>query len=201
MNLPNKLTILRIILTPIFLVCFLVDFPHHMLAALLIFIGASITDAIDGNYARKHNLVTDFGKFLDPLADKMLTTTAFLGFIYLNIGSGIVVITFIVIFREFLISSLRLTAVSSGGKVIAANIFGKLKTITQMTAIITAMTVEYFKYLDATYFNFFDKFLNGNILLALNILTDVTLWVSAILTVYSGIVYLIENKKCIDTTK
>ena len=146
MNLPNKLTVLRIILTPIFLACLLIPFPHHMLVAAIIFIGASITDAIDGNYARKHNLVTDFGKFLDPLADKMLTTTALLGFIALGIGNGVVIIAFIVLFREFLISSLRLTAVSSGGTVIAANIWGKLKTITQMVSIITAMVFEYFKY-------------------------------------------------------
>lgn len=198
MNLPNKLTILRIILTPIFMLVFLIPFPHHLLLALLIFIGASITDAIDGNYARKYNLVTDFGKFLDPLADKMLTTAAFLGFISLEIGYGIVFITFIVLFREFLISSLRLTAVKSG-TVIAANVWGKAKTITQMVAIITAMVFEYFKYLDIEYFNFFKNLLNGNLFNLLDILTSIFLWVSALLAVISGIIYVIDNKKCIDT--
>ena len=96
MNTPNKLTVLRIILTPIFMVTLLVDFNFHYLAALLIFIVASLTDLIDGKMARKYNLVTDFGKFLDPLADKMLTTTAFLGFIALGIGNGVVIISFIV---------------------------------------------------------------------------------------------------------
>ena len=198
MNLPNKLTILRIILTPVFLICLLVNFPHHMLVAALIFIGASITDAIDGNYARKHNLVTNFGKFLDPLADKMLTTTAFLGFIALGIGRGVVIITFIVLFREFLISSLRLTAVSSGGTVIAANIWGKLKTIMQMVAIITAMVFEYFKYLDRSYFKFFEQF---GTFTYLDIITDLLLWTSAVFAVISGVIYLLENKKCIDTSK
>ena len=142
MNLPNKLTVLRIILTPIFLACFLIDFPHHMLIAAIIFIGASITDAIDGNYAREHNLVTDFGKFLDPLADKMLTTAAFLGFIELGIGVGITWITFIILIREFLITSLRL--ISSGkGVVIAANMWGKVKTVMQMVAIIATMFFVY----------------------------------------------------------
>ena len=89
MNLPNKLTVLRLIMTPFFLLALLVEFPHHMLVALILFAAASITDYIDGNMARKHNLVTDFGKFLDPLADKMLTTAAFLGFIQLGIGVGI----------------------------------------------------------------------------------------------------------------
>ena len=203
MNLPNKLTVLRIILTPIFLACLLIPFPHHMIVAAIIFIGASITDAIDGNYARKHNLVTDFGKFLDPLADKMLTTTAFLGFIALGIGNGVVIISFIVLFREFLISSLRLTAVSSGGTVIAANIWGKLKTITQMVAIITAMIFEYFKYLDNTYFHLFYNPANSAspLHIVLDIIVDLLLWGSAILAVVSGVIYLIENKKCIDTSK
>lgn len=203
MNLPNKLTVLRIILTPIFLACLLIPFPHHMIVAAIIFIGASITDAIDGNYARKHNLVTDFGKFLDPLADKMLTTTALLGFIALGIGNGVVIIAFIVLFREFLISSLRLTAVSSGGTVIAANIWGKLKTITQMVSIITAMVFEYFKYLDLTYFNLFNNPASSAspLHIVLDIIVDLLLWASAIMAVISGVIYLIENKKYVDTSK
>lgn len=210
MNLPNKLTILRIILTPVFLACLLIPFPHHMIVAAVIFVVASVTDAIDGNYARKHNLVTDFGKFLDPLADKMLTTSAFLGFIALDIGTGITVIAFIVLFREFLISSLRLTAVSSGGTVIAANIWGKLKTVFQMIAIITAMVFEYFKYLDTAYLHIFSTpsnpstgvvFINSAFYFTLDLIVDILLWVSTILAIISGVIYLIQNKKCIDTSK
>lgn len=192
MNTPNKLTILRIILTPVFMVTLLVPFKFHYIAALLIFIVASLTDLIDGKMARKHNLVTDFGKFLDPLADKMLTTAAFLGFIALNIGYGIVWIAFIVLFREFMISSMRLVAVSSGGKVIAANIFGKLKTVSQMTAIIYAMTIEAFA----------DLFPKLNTLCGiLRIGTSVLLWVSAVLCVISGVIYMVDNKQFVDPTK
>ena len=113
----------------------LIEFEHHFLVALILFAAASVTDLIDGKMARKHNLITDFGKFLDPLADKMLTTAAFLGFIELQIGHGITWIAFIVLLREFLITSLRL--ISSGkGKVIAANMWGKCKTVSQMFAIV-----------------------------------------------------------------
>ena len=131
MNTPNKLTVARIIITPFFLAALIVQFPHHYLAALILFAAASVTDLVDGKMARKHNLITDFGKFLDPLADKMLTTAAFLGFIELGIGHGITWISFIVLLREFLITSLRL--ISAGrGRVIAANIWGKCKTVSQM---------------------------------------------------------------------
>ena len=191
MNLPNKLTVLRIILTPIFLACFLIDFPHHMLIAAIIFIGASITDAIDGNYARKHNLVTDFGKFLDPLADKMLTTAAFLAFIELKIGTGIVWITFIILIREFLITSLRL--ISSGkGVVIAANMWGKCKTVAQMVSIVYILASQYFLSLFAV---------PAIVVTIVTVLTDVVLWVSAVLTVISGVVYVNQNKQFIDPKK
>ena len=134
MNLPNKLTLLRILLTPVFMLLLLWQFPHHYLAALLVFIFASVTDLLDGRLARKHQQVTDFGKFLDPLADKMLTTAALLGFIVLNIGVGTVWVAFIVMLREFLMASLRLVAVDNG-RVIAANAWGKVKTVCQMAAI------------------------------------------------------------------
>ena len=192
MNTPNKLTVLRIILTPIFMVTLLVDFNFHYLAALLIFIVASLTDLIDGKMARKYNLVTDFGKFLDPLADKMLTTAAFLGFIALDIGYQSVWIAFIVLFREFMISSMRLVAVSSGGKVIAANIFGKLKTVSQMAAIIYAITVEAF----ADLFPKLDALTS-----VLRIGTSVLLWISAILCIISGVIYMLDNKECVDPSK
>ena len=190
MNLPNKLTIARLIMTPLFLAALLITFPHNYLVALVIFALASITDYIDGNLARKYNLITDFGKFLDPLADKMLTTAAFLGFIHLNIGVGITWITFIVLIREFLITSLRL--VSAGkGNVIAANMWGKLKTVSQMLAIIIAIGGKYLTTLVT----------GESLAFTLDLITNVMLWISAVLTVISGVIYVIQNKDFIDPKK
>lgn len=191
MNTPNKLTVLRIILTPFFLAAALIEFPHHYLVSLVIFALASITDYIDGNLARKHNLITDFGKFLDPLADKMLTTAAFLVFIQKGIGTGITVITFIVLIREFLITSLRL--ISAGkGKVIAANMWGKAKTVSQMFTIVFILASQYF----------LSVFEAGNkAVFAVELLTDVVLWLSAALTVISGVVYVKQNSRFIDPRK
>ena len=190
MNLPNKLTVARLIMTPFFLAALLIDFSHHYLVALILFCLASITDYIDGNMARKYNLVTDFGKFLDPLADKMLTTAAFLGFIHLHIGEGITWITFIVLIREFLITSLRL--VSAGkGNVIAANIWGKLKTVSQMFAIIVAIGGRYILSFSSCAYAYD----------AINVITNVMLWISAALTVISGVIYVIQNKGFIDPKK
>ena len=193
MNLPNKLTVARLIMTPFFLAALLIPFPHHFLVALVIFAAASLTDYIDGNMARKCGLVTDFGKFLDPLADKMLTTAAFLGFIQLGIGVGITWITFVVLIREFLITSLRL--VSAGkGNVIAANIWGKLKTVSQMVAVIAAIGGKYL-------LTFFED-LNSNLLVCtVDLVTTVLLWISAVLTIVSGVIYVIQNKDFIDPKK
>lgn len=192
MNLPNKLTVLRLIMTPVFLFTLLYSFPHHYLVALVLFILASLTDMVDGKIARSRNLITDFGKFLDPLADKMLTTAAFLGFIQLGIGKGIVWITFIVLIREFLITSLRL--VSAGkGTVIAANIWGKAKTVSQMVAIILAI---FGRYLLSLGLDCVPAFQAG-----VAAVTDIALWISTLLTVISGVIYVMENKKYIDPKK
>ncbi len=199
MNLPNKLTVLRIILTPIFMLTLVWEFPFHYLISMLIFIGASLTDLFDGRIARKRGLVTDFGKFLDPLADKMLTTAAFLGFIFLDIGYGAVWIAFIVLFREFMVSSIRLIAVSSGGKVIAANIWGKLKTVFQMIAIIFGLTVyQAVEILDMLPV---PDAIVGIIATVCSVCTSVLLWVSAILCIISGAIYIIDNKDFIKQTK
>lgn len=191
MNTPNKLTVLRIIMTPIFMASLLIEFPHHYLVSLILFAAASITDFIDGNMARKYNLITDFGKFLDPLADKMLTTAAFLAFIELKIGHGIVWITFIVLIREFLITSLRL--ISSGkGKVIAANMWGKCKTVSQMVSIIYVLASQYFLSVFAA---------GEGVVAVCTVVTDIVLWISAIMTVISGVVYVKQNKEFIDPRK
>mgnify|MGYP004509337937 FL=1 len=190
-NTPNKLTIGRIIATPFFMAALMIEFPYHYAIALLIFSAASLTDMIDGKMARKYNLVTDFGKFLDPLADKMLTTAAFLGFIKLGIGWQITWIVFIVLFREFMIASLRLVTVSSGGKVIAANIWGKIKTVSQMAGIILAL---------ASYSLISDFGITG-IKAGCDAAISVLLWISAVLCVVSGAIYLAACKDHIDPTK
>lgn len=199
MNLPNKLTVIRMILTPFFLITLLIEFPYHYAVSLLIFIVASITDYLDGNIARKQGIVTSFGKFLDPIADKMLTTAAFLGFMVLGIGHGVVWITFIVLLREFIVASVRMVAVSSGGKVIAANIWGKLKTVAQMVAIIFAITAK--EAIELLVAFKVPATVMEKIVPILNISTDILLWVSAVLCVISGVIYLIDNKEFIDTTK
>lgn len=191
MNLPNKLTVTRMIMTPFFLFALVCNFPHHYLIAMLLFIAASLTDMYDGKYARKHNLITDFGKFLDPLADKMLTTAAFLGFIALNIGTGVVWITFIVLLREFLITSLRLIS-AGNGKVIAANMWGKAKTVSQMVAIIYTM---FFKHIMSF------GLVPENVCGWLDLSITVVLWISAVLTVISGAIYVKDNFQFIDPKK
>ena len=193
MNTPNKLTIARIIATPVFMAALMIEFPYHYTAALLLFAGASLTDMIDGKMARKYGLITDFGKFLDPLADKMLTTAAFLGFIKMGIGWQVTWIAFIVLFREFLISSLRLVVVSSGGKVIAANIWGKCKTVSQMAGIIFALLA---------YALISDFGINGSgFVLACDIIISILFWVSAVLCIISGVIYLLDSKGYIDPSK
>ncbi len=191
LNLPNKLTVARIIATPIFMLLLVWEFKFHYFLALLVFIAASLTDMFDGQYARKHNMVTNFGKFLDPLADKMLTTAAFIGFTAKGVGSGIVWILFIVLFREFLIASLRLVAVSSGGKVIAANNWGKYKTVAQMVAIIYVMFTE----------GVIALISNPLAIGILHIFTDLLLWASTILAVISGVIYLLDNLSFVDPSK
>ena len=193
MNTPNKLTIGRIIATPFFMAALMIDFPFHCTAALILFIAASLTDMIDGKMARKYNMITDFGKFLDPLADKMLTTAAFLGFIKMGIGWQGTWIAFIVLFREFLISSLRLVVVSSGGKVIAANMWGKCKTVSQMAGIIFAL----FCYVLIGDFNIGNTaFVTG-----CNIIISILFWVSAVLCIISGVIYLLDSREFVDPTK
>jgi len=198
MNTPNKLTIARIIATPVFVATMLIDFPFHYLISLILFIGASLTDMIDGQMARKYNLITDFGKFLDPLADKMLTTAAYLGFICMyadkyNFCWKITAITFIVLFREFMVSSIRLVVVSSGGKVIAANMWGKCKTVSQMLGIILALFA---------YTLIKDFGINNPLFVNIcDIVIIALFWLSAILCIISGVIYLSASKDYINPSK
>lgn len=135
MNLPNKLTILRILLIPTFILAYFIqnNIAYGNIIACIIFCGASFTDFLDGYIARKYKLVTDFGKFMDPLADKLLVCTALILFTWSNYINPVVVI--VIVGRDFIISGIRLIA-ASHGKVIAASYWGKIKTVVQMLMII-----------------------------------------------------------------
>ena len=206
MNTPNKLTLARMIATPVFMATMLIDFDYHYLVSMVIFIAASLTDMIDGKMARKYNLVTDFGKFMDPLADKMLTTAAYLGFMFVysatnpNYGTQITIITFIVLFREFMVSSLRLVT-AKAGLVVAANIWGKLKTVSQMVGIIAALfffsvTVDFGSLVSEL--GFIDM---AQLKCICDIIIMVLFWISTVLCVISGLIYLKECKDYINPSK
>ena len=147
MNLPNKLTILRVLLVPVFvIVLFLPEwfgFPAEAAAwlAAIVFIGASVTDMLDGKIARKRNLITDFGKFMDPLADKFLVISAMLGILakYDYLRAVFIWAAAVVIFRELAVTSIRLVAAQKSGMVVAASWLGKVKTVTQMTCILAIL--------------------------------------------------------------
>lgn len=172
MNLPNKLTILRVILIPFFLVALMVDaIPYGKWIALGIFIIASLTDTLDGYIARKYDMVSNFGKFMDPLADKLLVCSAMIAFV--GMGRIPTWIVIVIIAREFIISGFRLVA-SDNGVVIAASYWGKIKTVFQMVMICVVIA------------NF-----GGQIAC---IIENVLIYASLVLTVISLIDYLIKNK-------
>lgn len=193
MNLANKLTILRIILVPIMVIIAYIGIPGEVLSIPityilinLIFIMASITDKLDGHIARKRNEITTFGKFADPLADKILVLAAMM--LLVEFDKLPAWIPIIVITREFVVSGYRLIAVEKGGKVIAASIWGKLKTVTQMIAIILA-------FIDVNAFGaIFTVELTG-FSFALNLLATVTMFISVVATIFSGYDYLKHGKE------
>ena len=173
MNLPNKLTILRVCMIPFFVFFLMTDFlgAAGNYVATAIFVIASFTDMLDGKIARKYNLVTNFGKFMDPLADKLLVCSALICFIELGKISSIIVL--VIIAREFIISGFRLVAADKG-VVIAAGYWGKLKTVVQMVMIVVVL-------LDIPF-------------AAFEILEQVLIWASLVLTVVSLVDYLVKNK-------
>lgn len=193
MNLPNKLTIFRIILVLIIVIVSVIDIPgsimginSNMIIMGTLFIIASITDTLDGHIARSKNQVTTFGKFLDPIADKILVIAVMVIFVANNKLPAWIPI--IVIFREFLVSGYRLIAVEKKGNVIGASIWGKLKTITQMVAL-TLMFID---------INPYGAIFNSNISgveFALNLITTVLITISVIATVFSGYEYLKDGKE------
>ena len=171
MNTANKLTILRVFMIPLFLLVLYLDFKYCNIVALAIFILASLTDFVDGYIARHYNQVTDFGKFLDPLADKVLVVAAMLWFVETGLMPAWAVL--IVIVREFAVTALRLVAVD-GGRVIAAGWSGKIKTASTMVCI-CIMLVQ-----------------------ISSVLNTICVAVILITTVYSGVEYFVKNKDVIN---
>ena len=211
MNLPNKLTVLRIILVPLIVVIYYLgnlgiingEFLNISIVnwlILAIFSIASYTDHLDGKIARRDNLITAFGKFADPLADKILVLAVML--ILVENGKLPAWIPIIVLFREFVVSGYRLIAVEKGGKVIAANIWGKVKTVTQMIAIIL-MLLDNFSYCQFIFrASTLQEAMSTSVLVymstgefILNILASVLMTVSVIATVFSGWNYIKEGKE------
>ena len=183
MNLPNKLTMMRVVLVPVFMI--FAALSHHgtadfnaafMLTAGIIFAVASFTDFLDGYLARKNNLVTDFGKFMDPLADKCLTTAAFIYMVACGICSPVVLA--VILFREFAVAGVRMLAAETG-TVIAANMWGKVKTVLQTVL-----------------FYYFAAALAGPTdVMAVGLITQILCWLCGAATVLSGGIYLWQNRK------
>lgn len=197
MNTPNKLTLLRVLMIPVFMAVFLlVDAPWGPLIAAAIYAIASATDAIDGHLARKNNQVTDFGKFLDPLADKMLVITA----LVLLQHQGLIhpLITVIIIARELMVTSIRLVA-ASGGKVIAAGWWGKAKTVTQMIATLLLMVEP--ALLGEAEFAWSVPFLGGAAPETTAVFGSALMLLATLLTLISGTEYLVKNWKYLDYRK
>ena len=196
MNLPNKLTVIRIFLVPIMVIIpFLgidgtvFNIPLSYIIMDIIFIIASLTDKLDGYIARSRNQITNFGKFLDPIADKILVLAAML--ILVEKGNLPAWIPIIVLTREFVVSAYRLIAVEQGGKVIAVSNWGKLKTVTQMIAISLA-------FINVNGTNIFFNFINTEMTtleLIINMLTSVFMVISVIATVFSGWDYVKNGKE------
>ena len=196
LNTPNKLTIARMIITPVFVAVLLWEsLQHRVLVATIIYSIAAITDAIDGKLARKNNQITNFGKLLDPIADKVLTTSALLAFMVMDLCN--IWIVMIVLTREFAVASIRMIA-AANGVVIPANFWGKLKTVSQMTFTIVIMLLGEVQGLLQTYAADFAATLPDNLL---SLISNGLLWITAILTVISGAIYIKDSKNVIDYTK
>ena len=194
MNLANKLTLGRIVLVPIFLIFIAAkDIPYGTFIATFVFILASLTDKLDGYIARSRNQITNFGKFMDPLADKLLVTTALICLVDLQLVPSWAAV--IIIAREFAVSGLR-TLAASEGKVIAASWWGKIKTVTQIIAIVSLLLkVNLTQIIEA----------NINVHPALNsffkIEPAIMLIIAVVMTIISGIDYFAKNKEVISMDK
>ncbi|HHT66109.1 MAG: CDP-diacylglycerol--glycerol-3-phosphate 3-phosphatidyltransferase [Caldicoprobacterales bacterium] len=173
MNLANKITILRILFIPLFVAILLIPFPYHNFAAAFVFLIAASTDSLDGYIARKRNEITNFGKFIDPLADKLLVCSALICLV--EMASVPAIAAIIIISREFIITGFRLLAVTEGS-VIAASWWGKLKTVTQIVALTSLLLDNFpFYYIGIP----FDQ---------------IALYLSVTITIVSGVDYILKNK-------
>lgn len=201
MNLPNKLTLTRILLVPVFMIFVSLGQyitpsynPRYYLIAGLIFALASFTDFLDGHLARKWNMVTDFGKFADPLADKLLTTVAFIYMLRDGVCSPVVLC--IILAREFAVSGLRMVAAGAkDGKVIAANMWGKVKTVLQMLSIIFYFFGMSIASMSATGA---EQGVRQILVISISMMLC---WLVAAVTAISGIKYLWDNRSFINTAK
>ncbi len=189
MNLPNKLTLARVLLVPVFMVFAALshygqpDFNWVLsLLAGVLFSAASFTDFLDGYLARKNHLVTAFGKFADPLADKMLTTAALIFMLVDGVCSPIVLA--VVLFREFAVAGVRMIAAAEN-HVIAANLWGKVKTVLQMMTVI--------------FYYFAAAFSRPDHIMAVSLITQILCWAVAAVTLFSGVKYLWDNRECFRT--
>ncbi len=196
MNTPNRLTLARILMAPLYLMLLLWDFPFHHLIACVVFVVAAITDLLDGRIARRRGIVTDLGKFLDPIADKMLTTAAFVGFLALDRMNPWALM--LILTREFAVTSVRLMAAGSG-TVIAANTFGKIKTVFQYIAIIyTMVALEFVSWRTGL---LADCLLPEVLFSAPMMFSELLIWVSTVLTVASGVQYIWRNRGFLSAEK
>lgn len=196
MNLANKLTIIRIFLVPIFLIFIAVkDIPYGTTLATLVFVIAALTDKLDGYIARSRNQITNFGKFMDPLADKLLVTAALVSLVEFHIIPSWAAI--IIIAREFAVTGLR-TVAASDGVVIAASWWGKLKTVIQIIAIILLLLK-----FNIQSQNEFTNIISNTTLLnnLFNFLPELFLYLAVIITIISGIDYFIKNRNAIKIDK
>ena len=189
MNIPNKISLTRICLMPIFILCFLLNFPGSKFVALGIFIIAAISDAVDGHIARKYNMVTNLGKFLDPIADKLLVASVL--FMIAIDGTipapwGVIVVT-LIMSRELIIDAFRLIA-STKGIVMAADIFGKAKTMVQCWTMPLCMLLAFFEQCTNV---------GGAGLLTFQVICYVLIGLSTVLTIISGVNYIVKNKQVI----
>lgn len=178
MNTANKITILRIVLVPVFMALMLINNNACRMWALAIFVIASASDWLDGYIARNYNQVSNFGKFMDPLADKVLTTAAFLALMEIGRLSYGSVAIMLILTREFMVAGLRMNA-GANGTVIAASMFGKVKTVVQMLAIIASIALTNTLFPEETAI----------------LMTNIFVWTSTVVTVISGIDYLWKNRQ------
>lgn len=182
MNTPNKITLFRMFIAPLFLIIYFLNIKYKMLISAIIFAVGAITDAIDGNLARKNNIVTNFGKFLDPIADKMLVTAGFLAL--MQDGLCNIWIVMLMLTREFAVTSVRLIAAAQG-VVIPANIGGKIKTVFQMVSLVSIMLIG-------------EADIIFTLGLPMPLISNILLGITALISIVSGIIYIYDSRKVID---